>query len=367
MKESFTQSVIGWTGVLSFFAVLLSTTALVANPTLPAANARAQTAPTFDPTRNYGPNPVQQALIRHLAQAHDYVILGDTSHRIAETQIFSIHPQTVAALAQGGSTHFFMEQSPAIQSHLDRTARLRPAYQGDGSNPQYVFSSWIQDSEQQNAIDKTMHASLTHHGSTVRFIAADRRFEPNGLVRQNFNWLDRAILNSTVEAAKKGTLRSHAKFEALNAVYRLKNDGQDWWDVQGTNILMNDKPVADYIASFNGAGAIRYGIGHFRGEGPNGTDLRTHLEDKGKTLVLTAVFRDANDRRTFREKSGYEPDIIFYVDPPAEHPNGVEILNRAYQNLYEHAKTNPNGNPAQTEWSNPDISPYRTQYKPIVF
>lgn len=282
-------------------------------------------APPFDDTATRGPNPVQQEVLRLLAQSHDYVAIGDTDHRVAEINVFADHANTVGALARGGIRHYFIESSPSAQPLLDTIQR---------SGGDKVYNSrqlWICDDRANKAITDTFNNSLTQNADQVRFVAADTRQDEDGLTTFN------AFENAAIMAAFKfhevtyGCI-SRGTFVVANILSGLALTRK------ATSSLMDDRKTVDYIRAFNGKGGIRFGAGHFEDVGPGAKGMPHLLEEQGKTVAVTKIYQDVAGHRASSGGRGRQPDIVFYVTPSPSVPHGVWVANPAYQKYYDQAK-----------------------------
>lgn len=292
--------------------------------------------PEFNSAATYGPNPVQQEFLRLLAESHDYVGLGDTNHRSPQVNIFSTHTDTIAALARGGVKNVFIEGKPQDQGKLDALRDSPVAEHYDES------SMWICNREHSKAINLAFNGSLIANAEQVRFIAADQR-HAKGDVFGAMNPVENALLKTTLSAYESvyGCMGAGA-FVLGNIASGLALTRK--MDI----VLMDDRPTADFMATFNGKAAIRFGANHFKDVGPEGTSLRSILQEKNKTIVIAEVHEKAAtgvdkwlDGLASEISLKEEPkkaDVIFYVNPSPSNPDGVDVLNPAYRPLYERAK-----------------------------
>ncbi len=300
--------------------------------------------PEFNSAATYGPNPVQQEFLRLLAESHDYVGLADTDHISTQISIFSTHTDTTAALARGGVKNVFIESGPKHQSTLD-------ALRKDPKADQYNEASmWVCNKEHGKAINRAFNDSLIANAGQVHFVAADQR-HAKGDVFGAMNPVENALFRTTLSAYETvyGCMGAGA-FVLANITSGLALSRK----IEG--ILFDDRPTADYIATFNGKGVIRFGANHFKDIGPGGTSLRSLLQEKNKTIVIAEVYENAAtgigkwiddtlaeaDQKTqsavHQKKLPKKADVIFYINTTPSNPDGVDVVNPAYRPLYEQAK-----------------------------
>lgn len=291
----------------------------------------------FDETRDYTPTPVQQEVLKLLAKKHDYVALGDTNHMRTEITMLAQHPRTIEALHQGGVKNYFLELNASRQPEINE-ARLqeRPAFNFAAG------SDWVCLDKQKKALNGAFNQNLKAFPA-MRFIAADERWHTVDPLR-NMSGVERNIYTKSIGAYY--WLYGCIAPGAFLLPYIFISDMEK--KLMGG--IADDRQTVQGMKAYNGKSAILYGAGHFGQQEGSDTTMRTLLQTNGKKLAVVEVFADIaeqtrgekQDRQT-EEKKGValsKPDIIFLVTPSAFHPDGVQVVNPAYQAIYDQAVKN---------------------------
>jgi len=276
---------------------------------------------SFDKDADYGPNQVQKEFIRLNAKQFSYVAFGDTNHRQAEIHLFAMDKGTLEALHEGGVKNYFLEQPYQRQSEIDGIS------QNKLSND--FASAWNCNPESREKFNKTYNENIKATPE-IKFIAADKRFEGDGYSGLAGAYR-KAALRIPIGLYKKvyGCWSPNTFILPLLLNPNLMGNG-----------LTDDTRTAELIDSYEGKGAILFGAAHFQARYEREKSMRILLTKNHKDIVVINIFKDAaSEKESALNSKGMKPDAIFYINPPAENADGIEILNPALQKNYEQAKS----------------------------
>lgn len=291
---------------------------------------------SFDSSRDYAPNPVQAEMLKLLASKHRYVGLGDTDHTKPEIALFANHEKTVRALSEGGVNNYFVEVSATEQAAIEtQRAGNVDAFKYAAGN------SWLCLNKQKYALNNAFYANGQILGN-VRQIAADKRSGDSPLARMTTYERAAFILPVALYQKVYGCL-TYTPFSIFDML-TSRETAAKFMD----NIL-DDTQTAEHIASHPGKGVVFFGAGHFKNPDER-KSMRYLLSGNGTEIPVVSIFMNAAqkedhdegdlaaERRTHTPVS--KPDVIFYVDPSKDRPDGIEIINPLMRLVYEQARKN---------------------------
>lgn len=266
-----------------------------------------------------GPSRLQQEFIRAAAPHFRYLAFGDTDHKIPEIILFALHKKTVAALAGGGKSHYFLETGREAQAGIDALKEGR----GKG-HP--LESPWF-DAAGNERLRRTFERAV-RVPCAPRFIAAGP--VPSRDIGAGFSDEETIrMLMCIIEM--QAASAAHQDFDPAAAMEK-RGVTEDMMERFVRN-LSNDHDVVRHIAGFPGPAAILYGSYHLAKNPDRPDSLRQILEKEG--LCAINIYRDW--RQYCEDRDADKADAAFFIDPPAGPGSGIRIFNPALNEFYRQA------------------------------
>jgi hypothetical protein len=198
---------------------------------------------------------------------------------------------------------------------------------------------WLCSAGQKDSLNRTFEASASGN-DRLRFIGADKRQAGADPMK-----------NMSASAHAQTVLFFEAPLLVSEAVYGCVSPNAlipgaivmalTGADKELTNAITDDRPTAEFMKSFKGPSAILFGAGHFEEMGASGTSMRDLLTQGGQSIVVIDIFKDAaswnaeknRDQSEAKKDKTILPDAVLYLNPPADNPDGIEIINPALKKL----------------------------------
>lgn len=323
----------------------------------------------FDPRRHgrYAPNPVQQEFMRLCSQENHFLGFADTAHVHPEIQAFVLSQETLGILSETDKKRLFIERSPGMNPYFEAVRSGREPRFFNRLRRLSLLPEMASYSEQKKIVPVFEKAARDH--SDVHIVGIDRRASLLGQLKMT---LSVPVASAVIT------------FKALRALFDFSNeDGGSFGGHMGcffrqlnpatvaknTGWLRNDDPNAvQRVKAHDGPSAIFYGAAHFNQmlEQPGADNsMRALLPEEDKSLCVLEIHKRDRSRlplsqdasimdhiseqlSSFRDRftqaagqlyldGATLPDARLYALPSMANPHGIEVVNPAYQALYDQA------------------------------